>query len=284
MYRRRTSRTRRTTNRSHGRGRILIGLAMAAFALISYFGSSTYNPVTGEKQHISITPNQEIAMGLQAAPQMAQQHGGLHPDADAQAYLDEVCNRLIINSVAAETDWPFECHLLADPEAINAFALPGGQMFITAALFNRLETEGQLAGVMGHEIGHVLARHGAQRIAKQDLTQGLTGAAVIAAYDPDDPRGAGAAQMAVLIGNLVNMRYGREDELQSDRIGVQMMANAGYNPLAMTGVMRILGEASQGNNPPEFFSTHPNPENRVAKIETAVAEVFPDGVPDGLTP
>ena len=284
MYRRRTSRTRRTTNRSHGRGRILIGLAMAAFALISYFGSSTYNPVTGEKQHISITPNQEIAMGLQAAPQMAQQHGGLHPDADAQAYLDEVCNRLIINSVAAETDWPFECHLLADPEAINAFALPGGQMFITAALFNRLETEGQLAGVMGHEIGHVLARHGAQRIAKQELTQGLTGAAVIAAYDPNDPRGAGAAQVAVLIGNLVNMRYGREDELQSDRIGVQMMANAGYNPLAMTGVMRILGEASQGNNPPEFFSTHPNPENRVAKIETAVAEVFPDGVPDGLTP
>lgn len=221
-------------------------------------------------------------MGLQAAPEMAQEYGGLDQDQEAQAYLDQVCQKLISNSVAAATDYPFECSLLADPETINAFALPGGPVFITAALFNRLQTEGQLAGVMGHEIGHVVARHSAQRIAKQELTQGLTGAVVIASYDPDNPNSARTAQMAVLIGSLVNMRYGREDELESDRLGVRYMADAGYNPNAMVQVMEILAESSEGGGAPEFFSTHPNPENRITKIQEAIQAEFPDGLPGGL--
>ncbi len=270
------------SSRGFGMGRIIVALIVAGFAIISYLGTREENPYTGETQYIGISREQEVAMGLQAAPQMAEEYGGLDQDEEAQAYLDQVCQKLITNSVSAETDYPFECSLLADPETINAFALPGGPVFVTAALFNRLQTEGQLAGVMGHEIGHVVARHSAQRIAKQQLTQGLTGAVVIASYDPDNPNSARTAQMAALIGGLVNMSYGREDELESDRLGVRFMADAGYNPNAMVQVMEILAESSEGGGQPEFFSTHPNPENRIAKIQEAIQTEFPDGLPGGL--
>ena len=265
-------------------GRIIVALLVAGFALISYFGSSAYNPVTDEEQHVAITKEQEIALGLQSAPELTQQFGGLHPDQEAQAYLDQVCQDIISSSQASETEYPFECNLLDDPQTINAFALPGGPVFITSALFNQLETEGQLAGVMAHEIGHVVARHSAQQIARQQLAQGLSGAAVIATYDPNDPRTQQTAQVALLISQVVNMRFGREDELQSDSLGVRFMADAGYDPRAMLRVMEILAQASEGNRPPEFFSTHPNPENRIANIEQAIAEEFPNGVPEGLEP
>ena len=279
MYRRAMP---RSSGRGLSKGRIVIALVMAALALISYFGSREYNPITEQDQYVGISQEQEIALGLQAAPEMAQQHGGLDPSDEAQAFLDDICARLIENSVARETEWPFECHLLADEETINAFALPGGQMFLTAALYDRLETEGQVAGVMGHEIGHVLARHSAQRIAQMQLTQGLTGAAVIATYDPNNPRSQQTAQVALVIGQLVNMKFGREDELESDRLGVRLMAESGYDPRSLIDVMGVLAEASQGAQPPEFFSTHPNPENRIREIEEAIAAEFPQGVPEGL--
>ena len=112
----------------------------------------------------------------------------------------------------------------------------------------------------------------------------MSGAAVIATYDPNDPRTQQTAQVALLISQVVNMRFGREDELQSDSLGVRFMADAGYDPRAMLRVMEILAQASEGNRPPEFFSTHPNPENRIANIEQAIAEEFPNGVPEGLEP
>lgn len=272
--------------RSRGRfskGRIIVALVIAAISVISYFASSEFNPITEETQQVALSEEQEVAMGLQAAPEMAQQHGGLHPDEQAQAYLDSVCQRIVDNSEVSETDWPFECHLLADPELINAFALPGGQLFITAALFDRLETEGQLAAVMAHEMGHVVGRHAAEQLAEQQLAQGLSGAAVMAAYDPDNPNsGLTTAQLAAMISGLVNLKYGRDDELQSDRLGVQFMTEAGYDPRAMVSLMEILASASEGNRPPEFFSTHPNPENRIDRIWEAIEAEFPNGVPEGL--
>ena len=273
---------RASGGRSFPLGRIVIALVIAAFSIISYCSSRSYNEATEETQYVGISREQEIAIGLQAAPEMSQQHGGLHPDEALQEHVDSVCQRIISESEAGETEWPFECHLLADEETVNAFALPGGQMFLTTALYDRLETEGQLAGVMAHEMGHVIARHSAQRIAKMELTQGLTGAVVIATYDPDNPRSQGSAQIAALIGQLVNMKFGRDDELQSDRLGVQYMAEAGYDPRSLIRVMEILAQASEGNRPPEFFSTHPNPENRIERIEEAIEEQFPNGVPDGL--
>ena len=282
MYYGRSANT--TGGRGFGWGRILVALGIAAFSVISYCSSRSYNPVTDEDQYVAMTPEQEVALGLQAAPEMAQQFGGLDPDQDAQALVDRVGQNIVQNSDAKKLGYPFEFHLLGDTETINAFALPGGQNFITAALFDQLQTEGQLAGVLAHEIVHVIARHGSEQIAKAQLTQGLTGAAVLATYDPDNPSSQNTAQVALLIGQLVNLKFGRDDELESDRLGVRFMAQAGYDPRAMLDVMQILASASEGNRPPEFFSTHPNPENRIARIEEAIQAEFPNGVPEGLIP
>ena len=245
-------------------GRLIIGLIIAGFILFRYYSNQQVNPLTGEKQHVSISPEQEIQLGLQSAPQMAQKHGGLHPDQRAQDFVDEVGQRLVDNTIVRQSEYQFDFHLLRDDKVVNAFALPGGQVFITAALFQKLDTEDQLAGVLGHEVGHVIHRHGAERIAKMELTQGLTGAAVVAAGD------YGTAQAAQMIGSLINMKYGRDQELESDDWGVRLMLEAGYDPIALIGVMDILEAASGGQRVPEFQSTHPSPENRRDKIREAI--------------
>jgi predicted Zn-dependent protease len=269
--------------RSLGGVRLLVGLLMAGFALFSYFNTKSTNPVTGEVQRIAIEPEQEIALGLQAAPEMMQQFGGPSGDAQAQAAVQQVGERIRANSDAARSPYEYHFTLLADRQTVNAFALPGGPIFITEALLSRLQTEGQLAGVLAHEIGHVIARHSAERIAQQELTNGLTGALILSTYDPNDPSSANTARIGMLVASVVSMKYGRDDELESDRWGVKLMAQSGYDPRALIEVMRVLAE-SGGAGPPEFFSTHPNPENRAAKIEEAIAEEFPGGVPAGLIP
>ena len=256
------------------RGSVLPRLVLAALfaigSLVMYFSSSQANPVTGETQYVDLTVDQEVAIGLQAAPEMAAEFGGLDPDENAQAYVDQIGFAILGNSAAGTSPYEYDFHLLGDMETINAFALPGGQVFITRALFDQLTTEGQLAGVLGHEIGHVVARHSAEHIAKARLTEGLTGAAVIASYDPNNPSSAQLAQIAMLVGQLVNMKFGREDELESDFLGVCFINDAGYNPEELVGVMEVLASSRQGSEPPEFFSTHPNPENRVQRIQEAI--------------
>ncbi|MBT8268579.1 MAG: M48 family metalloprotease [Bacteroidia bacterium] len=243
--------------------KLLIGAAIILFAVIKYCSNAEVNPYTGEKQHIALSEEQEIAMGIQAAPQMAQQHGGLYPNENYQAFVDQVGQRLVNNSIAAQTNYKYDFHLLADQQTINAFALPGGQIFITYALFSKLENEDQLAGVLGHEIGHVVGRHSAERMAKQGLTQGiLSGVAV--GIDPNTAQGAAA------IAQMLNMQYGRDDELQSDDLGVRFMLKAGYNAEEMIGVMEILKAAAGPNRVPERMSTHPDPENRMERIREAI--------------
>src|SRR5690606_5328926 len=234
-------------------GRFVIAAIIAVISLIAYFGKSSENPVTGEVQRVGdITPDQEVALGLQAAPEMAQQFGGLSQHAEARQMVTDVCARLIARSNAQRSTeyYRYDCHLLADQNTVNAFALPGGQVFITEALMGRLDTEGQLAGVLGHEIAHVVGRHGAEHIAKSQLTQGLTGAAVLATYDPENPSSQRNAAVAMMIGQLISMKFGRDDELESDRLGVQFMSEAGYDPRSMVGVMQILAEAGGGGRQP----------------------------------
>ncbi len=243
--------------------RLLIGAAIILFAFFKYWSRTETNEYTGKKQHISLTTDEEIAIGLHSAPQMAQQYGGLHPDQEAQDLVDKVGRKLVNNSIARQTPYRYDFHLLRDPETVNAFALPGGQVFITMGLFKRLKNEDQLAGILGHEIGHVVGRHSAERIAKQDLTQGiLTG--VMAGTD------AGGAQMAAMVANVINMKYGRNDELESDQLGVKYMIDAGYNPYAFIEVMKILDEASGGQRVPEFQSTHPSGPHRIEEIKAAI--------------
>ena len=247
------------------KGMLVIFLLMGGFYVFKYLSTSQVNEITGEKQFISLSPEQEVAIGLQSAPSMVQQHGGLHPDQEAQQFVDQIGEKLVNSTVVRQSGYRYDFHLLADPNVVNAFALPGGQVFITAALFSQLQNEHQLAGVLGHEIGHVIHRHGAERIAKMELTKGLTGAAVIASGD------YGTAQAAQMIGNLINMKYGRDQELESDDWGIRLMLEAGFEPLEMIKVMDILEKASGGGKgQPEFQSSHPSPENRREKIREAV--------------
>lgn len=271
MYRRRSPNY--GGRRNNTKITLLIGLAIALFSVVKYCSSRQVNPLTGETQYVSLTEEQEVQLGIQSAPRMAQQHGGLYPSQEYQDYVKQVGNRLVQASGADATGYQYDFHLLADPRAVNAFALPGGQCFITYALFNKLKNEDQLAGVLGHEIGHVVARHGAERLKKQELTQGLTSAAVIGSGDYN------TAQMAQVIGNVINMSYGRDQELQSDDLGVRYMMQAGYNPEHLIGVMDILEQASGGGErQPEFFSTHPNPDNRREKIQAAIEKYREQGL------
>ncbi len=277
-------RTASPGRRRGGNSRLIFAGVIALIAFVSFLSTRSTNPVTGQTQYVALTPAQEIALGLQAAPQMAAEFGGLHPDTDAQALIDAIGARLVANGPATEAPYQFDFHLLADPNVVNAFALPGGQVFITAALFNKLETEGQLAGILAHEIGHIIERHGAERLAKERLTAGLVGAAAVAGSDPDNPLGGSSAMLAAAVGKLINMRYGREDELECDMWGVRLSAAAGYDPHAMIRVMEILDEAAKGPRPPEFLSTHPDPGNRIERIRATIKREFPKGLPPGLEP
>jgi len=258
---------------SRGRGggcnvRLLMAAILVVISLITYFGSQSTNPVTKDVQHISMSPDQEIAMGLQAAPQMASEFGGLDPSQADQQHLEQIGQRIVQDSPANATPYQFAYHLLNDQQTVNAFALPGGQIFITRALYDLLRTDGELASVLGHETGHVVARHSAEQIAKTQLTQGLTGAAVIAACDPNSPNGCiAASEMAAVVGQLIDMKYSRADETKADWLGVCFMIDSGYDPQEMVKVMQILDSLSQGQNPPEFLSTHPDPGNRIIQIQ-----------------
>jgi predicted Zn-dependent protease len=262
-------------------GRLVIALVVAGIALGSYYFSTEENPITGEAQRVGMSADQEVALGLQSAPQMIQEFGGEHPSAEFQRQVDGIGAELL---AALQTDlqargrtipYPFEFHLLADDRTINAFALPGGQVFITYGLFKEFTSPAQLAGVLGHEIGHVLARHSAQQLAKQQLTQGLAGAAGVAGGTYD------SARMAQVVASMVNMKFGRDDELEADKWGIKLMGGANYDPRAMIEVMEIL-DRSGGGGGPEFLSTHPKPANRIEYIQQVIADVYPQGVPDGM--
>ncbi len=262
--------------------RLAIGAIFAVFGMFNYFTNVSENPITGEKQRVQLSPQQEIVIGRQSAPKMAAQHGNLYPDRALQDYIDQVGNKVVQSSAAKNSPYPFEFHLLRDPQTVNAFALPGGQVFITAALLSRLNSEAQLAGVLGHEVGHVIGRHGAEHLAKQQLGTALVNAVGIAASDRQG-NGRQAAILAQAVNQMVNLKYGRDDELESDYLGFQFMTDAGYNPVGIVELMKILNSARGGaGGQPEFMSTHPNPENRIEKLVTIINQEYPNGIPAQL--
>jgi predicted Zn-dependent protease len=272
--------------RSSLKMRLIIAAVLVIFAFVSYYGRpGDENQITGESQRVAFNEeSEEVQMGLQALPEMAAQFGGEDPNPRDRAAVQQVGEQLLqalddsLEPGGRHNPYreAFRFTLLGDPKTVNAFALPGGQVFITRALYDQLDTPGQLAGVLGHEIGHVIERHGNQRMADQQFWQGIAAAGGVVGGD------AQSAQLAQAVTQLAQMRYGREDELESDKWGVRLLYSAGYDPRAMIGVMEVLDRASQGQAPPEFFSTHPKPENRVKYIQTVIDTEFPEGLPNDL--
>jgi len=225
--------------------------------------------------------SQEIALGEQAAPEFTAQFGGPAPSEALQSYVREIGARLAARTEAdfPELDWDF---VLLDSAVVNAFALPGGKVFITRGLAERLEDESELAGILGHEIGHVTAQHANSRISKQTLfSAGLqTLSAVLASAPADSSWGtAGEATLPALQlgGELLLLRYGRDEELEADRLGMRYMSRVGYDPSGQLRVMQLLAELSGGGDRGfDWFATHPEPAYRVERIQRILAERYAD--------
>jgi predicted Zn-dependent protease len=262
-----------------GKIRFVIAAFLAIGALVTYWSRRETNPITGETQSVAMKPDQEIRLGLAAVPELAKQMGGaLDPRTDQDAARVAAMGRKLVDTYKARQSpyvKDFNFYLLSDTRTVNAFALPGGQIFITRALYNQLENEAQLAGVLGHEIGHVLHRHGSEHMAKGELGQGLVGAAAVGSGDYSVASAANAANQ------MLQLKYGRGDELESDAWGLENMAAAGYHPREMVTVMEVLKRASGGGSQKgSLFSTHPDPDYRMEVIKSYIAKKWPDGAAD----
>jgi predicted Zn-dependent protease len=220
------------------------------------------NPATGERELMLVSESQEIQMGLQADPAIVSQFG-IYEDEGLQQYLDQIGKKMAARSERPDLPWTFR---LVDDPVINAFAVPGGFIYITRGILAYFNSEAELASVVGHEIGHVTARHSAQQMSQQQLAQiGLIAGAVLV---PDEYSelvlGVGGAGMQLLF-----LKFSRDDERQSDDLGMRYMVRAGYDASEMPGVYTMLSRVSTaggGERIPEWQSTHPNPENREQRM------------------
>ena len=248
--------------------------ALAACALLTLLtlltGCST-NPATGRQQIALISEQQEIAMGQEADQQVTQQIG-LYPDERLQAYVSRLGRRLAADSERPDLPWTFK---VVDDPVVNAFALPGGHIFVTRGLLSHLTSEAELVSVLGHEIGHVTARHSVEQMSKAQLAQiGLLAGML---YKPELANYGGVAQQGM---QLLFLKYSRDDERQADDLGLRYLAREKYDPREMSRVFdtlrRVSAKEQPGGRVPNWLSTHPAPEDRIQRIDAQVAKMNQD--------
>ena len=223
------------------------------------------NPATGSRQLMLVSESQEIAMGRDYDKQVVASIG-LYPDTALQRWIQQFGARLAATSERPNLPWTF--HVVDDP-VVNAFALPGGFIYVTRGILAHLNSEAELAGVVGHEIGHVTARHSASQMTKQQLAQ--VGLAVGAIASPQVGRYAGLATQTL---GVLFLKYSRDNERQADDLGLRYMRRVSYDPREMPHVFEMLTRVSQaqgGGRVPEWLATHPDPENRRGRIEQEIA-------------
>ncbi len=257
---------------------IAVLLVLAALTLLQT--GCTTNPATGKQSFTLLSWEKEKQMGAQAAAGLAAQFGGEVGDSISSGYVREVGFKLVTGIEAGVPDLDWEFTLLND-DLINAFALPGGKVYITRGLAEKLENEAELAGVLGHEIGHVTARHGNQRISKQigfNIALGAGSIVVGTSSADSDLRKYGQVGLPAMAigGNVVLLKYGRDEESEADMLGLRYMARAGYDPIGQLRVMQILQEAAKGPRQPEWLSTHPYPETRIKRVQKLLEIQYPD--------
>ncbi|MGD8871877.1 MAG: M48 family metalloprotease, partial [Gemmatimonadota bacterium] len=234
-------------------------------ALIAVVAACAVNPATGERELMLVSESQEISMGREADPQVRASMGVVD-DPELQAYVSRIGQDLAAISERPDLPWTFT---VIDDPVVNAFALPGGFIYVTRGILAQFESEAELAGVLGHEIGHVTARHSASQMSRQQLQQLGLGVGMIFSETVREYGGLAAAGL-----QLLNLRYSRGDESQADRLGLRYMARRGYDPDAMIGVFDMLAQVSGSaeSRAPEWQLTHPYPENREATIRQQIAE------------
>lgn len=225
------------------------------------------NPATGHRELSLVGEGREIAIGRDAANQVSRT-AGIVADSALEAYVSAIGHELAATSERPDLPWSFQ---VVDDPGVNAFALPGGFIYVTRGILATLESEAELAGVLGHEIGHVTARHSVRQISRQQLQQIGLGVGAILSSDVRRYQDVLSSGLG-----LLNLRYSRGDESQADELGVRYMRRAGWSPNALLGVFEVLATVLSGaGRVPEWQSTHPAPENREEHIGKILA-VAPD--------
>ena len=245
-------------------------LALLLIALtLTPLGCETV-PYTGRRQLQLVSPDEEAKMGVQSYQEIVGK-APLSTDGQSSAMVQRVGSR-----IAAVTDlkYQWEFKLIADDKQANAFALPGGKVAVYTGILPITSDEAGLAAVLGHEIGHVLARHGGERLSQQmgvqSATQVLAG---LASSNPATVQLVGAALGAgAQVGVL--LPWSRQQESEADHLGLILMAKAGYDPHAALELWKRMAEASKGQRPPEFLSTHPAEATRIQQIEGWLPEAL----------
>ena len=239
-----------------------------AFTLVLLAACST-NPATGKRQFNIVSESQEVAIGQQSHPEIIRQYGVYDEKPELNRLVDEVGRRLASKSERPNLPWTFT---VLDSPIVNAMALPGGYIYITRGMLERINSEDELAGVLGHEIAHVTARHSAQQISKSQLAQlGLVLGAVVAGPQAVQQYG----QFAELGLGLLFQRYSRAHETEADLLGTGYMAEARYHPVGAERMLLTLQRLDK--NPSggldRYFMSHPDPAKRVRDVRQKITEI-----------
>jgi predicted Zn-dependent protease len=246
--------------------------AFVAFALCS----CVRNPATGKLELNLMSESQEVELGKQAKLEAEQTYGIYKEKPELNQYVADIGKRLSQQSGRPNLPWSYE---IVDDASVNAFALPGGPVFITRGILGHLITEAELAAVLGHETGHVAARHSATQMSKAQVAQlGLGIGSIVS------PELGSLAQVAGAGLQLLFLKYSRDDETQADELGFRYMTKAGYDPRQMIPLFQMLDgvtKSAGGGKAPEWLQTHPNPGNRLEATEQRLKTEL-KGSPEGM--
>lgn len=228
--------------------------------LLALCAGCAVNPITGKKELMLMTESQDLEIGQKYAPELEKEMGGKIPDEALQNYVNTVGQK-VANVSHRRT---LEYHFIAlDDDMVNAFALPGGYVFITKGMLKKMTTESQLASVLAHETAHVVARDTAVVMSRE------IGMDILLSAVTSETTSQTARTVADLTRQIIGLRFSRTDEKDADMAGMDYMVRAGYNPDGMVETMQMLQD-QQKTRSIEFFSTHPNPENRVAYLKARI--------------
>lgn len=245
----------------------------ALFLALAIALGCSRNVATGERQFNLLSRQQEIELGSQAAPQFLKGYGGELPDAAVVRYVRSLGHELAAKSERAHLPWEFH---VVDSSEVNAFALPGGKVFVSRGLLARLDDEAQLAAVLGHEIGHVTAQHIGQQVSRQ-MAVGAAATALGAVGEAQDRAWLRVLGVGAQVGGAVYLlHFSREQELEADALGMRYMTRLGYDPAGEVRVLRVLAalEKESGGRPPQILATHPAAKDRVRAAEGRIARQY----------
>ncbi len=238
----------------------------AGFAAALLLAGCAVNPATGHRELMLVSESEEIELGRRYDTEVIASVG-LYPEPALQTYIQQLGVRLAATSERPSLPWTFR---VVDDPAVNAFALPGGFIYVTRGIMAHMTSEAQLAAVLGHEIGHVTARHSAAQMSKQQLA--TFGLAIGSIASSRIERYSGIAGQAL---GVLFLKFSRDNENQADELGVRYSSRANYDAREMAGVMRLLDRVSAseggGGRLPEWLATHPNPGNRLEHINSLIA-------------